>query len=50
MGFCYMLQYMDKVSLSASTQLGIIKDLVSKKEVQWLILLMVLAEARRNRL
>lgn len=29
MGFCYMLQFMDKVSLGYSTQLGLIKDLVS---------------------
>lgn len=27
MGFCYMLQFMDKVSLGYSTQLGLIKDL-----------------------
>jgi MFS family permease len=29
MGFCYMLQFMDKVTLGYSTQLGLIKDLVS---------------------
>jgi hypothetical protein len=28
MGFCYMLQFMDKVSLGYSTQLGLVKDLV----------------------
>jgi hypothetical protein len=28
MGFCYMLQYVDKVSLGYSTQLGLMKDLV----------------------
>jgi hypothetical protein len=28
MGFCYMLQYTDKVSLGYSTQLGLIEDLV----------------------
>ncbi|CZR53396.1 related to permease of the major facilitator superfamily [Phialocephala subalpina] len=27
MGFCYMLQFMDKVSLGYSTQLGLVKDL-----------------------
>jgi hypothetical protein len=28
MGFCYMLQYMDKLVLSQSTLLGILADLV----------------------
>jgi hypothetical protein len=30
MGVCYMLQYMDKATLSYATQLGILTDLVSK--------------------
>lgn len=30
MGICYMLQYMDKVTLSYATQLGILTDLVSE--------------------
>lgn len=30
MGICYMLQLMDKSTLSYATQLGILKDLVSQ--------------------
>lgn len=31
MGFCYMLQYTDKISLGFSTQLGLMADLVCIK-------------------
>jgi hypothetical protein len=32
MGFCYLLQYMDKLALSTSTLLGLLKDLVRKRQ------------------
>lgn len=30
MGICYMLQFMDKITLSYATQLGILTDLVGQ--------------------
>lgn len=33
MGFCYLLQYMDKLALSSSTLLGLLQDLVREMDI-----------------